>query len=352
MLPAKWDKIKSICALILCSTGKVSDSVPDELLRIRNLHTHFFSREGVLKAVNGVDLTLKTGQILGVVGESGSGKTVTALSILRLVPFPGRIMEGEIYLEGVDLLALDGDDLRGIRGREISMIFQDPSSGLNPVIPIGKQVGELLAAHTRLSNREIQQMTLEILQQVGLPDPARVMGQYPFQLSGGMCQRVMIGIAMALNPKVLIADEPTSALDMTIQAQILHQIRRLREQRGTAVILITHNLGVVAQMADEVAVMYAGSVVEYGTVAEIYRAPAHPYTYALLQALPRLDRADAALHTIPGSPPNPLDLRDECPFIGRCNKALTECRISPRPKLTSIGPAHSVACYNPVVHLE
>lgn len=228
------------------------------------------------------------------------------------------------------------------------MIFQDPSSGLNPVISIGKQVSEILAAHTKLPKRDIEHMTLDLLRQVGLPDADRVAEQYPFHLSGGMCQRVMIGIAMALNPKVLIADEPTSALDMTIQAQILQQIRKLKDDRGMSVMLITHDMGVVAQMADDVAVMYAGSIVEYGPVREIFRAPSHPYTYSLLQALPRLDRADAVLHTIPGSPPNPIELQDECPFIPRCNKTLTQCRLSPRPALLPVTDAHSVACYNPV----
>ena len=320
----------------------------DALLRVRNLNTHFSTRDGVLKAVNGVDLTLKKEQVLGIVGESGSGKSVTALSIMRLVPFPGKIIEGAIYLEDRNIMEMDGDELRQMRGQDISMIFQDPTSGLNPVIPVGKQVSEIVAAHTRLPKKEIEQMTLDILRQVGLPDAQRVMDRYPFQLSGGMCQRVMIGIAMALNPKILIADEPTSALDMTIQAQILDQIRKLKDARGMSVMLITHDMGVIAQMADEVAVMYAGSVVEYGPVREIFRAPSHPYTYALLQALPRLDRSDAVLRSIPGSPPNPLELQDECPFIPRCNKALTQCRISPRPRLEPVTETHSVACYNPV----
>ena len=255
-----------------------------------------------------------------------------------------------MYFEGRDLMRMPSEDLRRIRGKEISMIFQDPVSGLNPVIPIGTQVGELLAAHTQLSRSESRYMVVNILQHVGLPDPERVMNQYPFQLSGGMCQRVMIGIAMALNPKVLIADEPTSALDVTIQAQILDQIRQLKEQRGTAVMLITHDLGVIAQVADDVAVMYAGSVVEYGTAAEIFREPSHPYTRALLNALPRLDIPDHALQSIPGSPPNALEIKDECAFIPRCNKARTECRISPRPQLTPMPGGQKAACYNPVTY--
>lgn len=322
----------------------------DEILKIVDLHTHFSSREGLVKAVNGVNLTLRKERVLGVVGESGSGKTVTALSILRLVPYPGKIVGGEIYFEGRNLMDADDQELRHIRGNDIAMIFQDPVSGLNPVIPVGTQVGEMLAAHTDLPKSEIQRTTVTMLRQVGLPNAEQAMGMYPFQLSGGMCQRVMIAIAMALNPKVLIADEPSSALDVTIQAQILYQIRRLKEQRGTAVLLITHDFGVVAQMADDVAIMYAGSVVEYGTTEEIFRAPSHPYTWALLQALPRLDRADQGLRSIPGSPPNPIDLKDECPFIPRCNKALTVCRVGPMPRLTHVAGEHSVACYNPIQH--
>jgi len=322
--------------------------VPDPILRVEGLTTHFFTREGVLKAVNGVSLTLERGEILGLVGESGSGKSVTALSILQLVPHPGKIISGSVYLEDRNLTQLRGDALRRVRGREISMIFQDPVTGLNPVLPIGTQVGELMAAHTRLSKREINNMVRRILYQVGLPEPDRVMEQYPFQLSGGMCQRVMIGIATALDPKVLIADEPTSALDVTIQAQILEQIRQLRACQGTSVILITHDLGVIAEVADHVAVMYAGSVVEQGTVGQIFKAPAHPYTRALLDALPRLDQAGRVLQAIPGAPPNPLELGDECPFIPRCNKALTLCRTSSRPGLAVVEGEHSVACYNPV----
>ncbi len=320
----------------------------DPILRIEHLTTHFFTREGLLKAVNDVSLSVEPGHILCLVGESGCGKSVTALSVLQLVPHPGKIIDGTVFLGDRDITHLRTDELRRVRGREISMIFQDPVSGLNPVLPIGTQVGELMAAHTNLSKGEIRTVVRNILRQVGLPDPDRVMNEYPFQLSGGMCQRVMIGIATALNPKVLIADEPTSALDVTIQAQILDQIRRLKRNQGTAVILITHDLGVVAEVADEVAVMYAGSVVEYGTAQQVFRAPSHPYTRALLDALPRLDRSSQELHAIPGSPPNPLELPDECPFIPRCNKALSICRTSPRPRLEVVAGSHTVACYNPV----
>ncbi|MEK7216057.1 MAG: ABC transporter ATP-binding protein, partial [Chloroflexota bacterium] len=250
---------------------------------------------------------------------------------------------------GRNIAILEPEELRRVRGRHISMIFQDPVAGLNPVIAIGTQVVELLSAHTRMSRRESRAAAVDILRQVGLPDPAAVMDRYPFQLSGGMCQRVMIGIATALNPSVLLADEPTSALDVTIQAQILDQLRRLTRERGTAIVLITHDLGVVAQVADEVAVMYAGSVVEQAPVAQLFQRPNHPYTRALLNALPRLDRS-SALRAIPGSPPNPIGLEDHCAFIPRCPKALTICRSSARPPLEAVGEGHHCACYNPVAY--
>lgn len=320
------------------------------VLEVRDLHTHFYTREGVVKAVNGVNFALQEERIMGLVGESGCGKTVTALSIMRLVPYPGRMVQGEIYLDGRDLLDMDGEELRQARGKDISIIFQDPISGLNPVIPIGIQVEELLTAHISLSRSEAAQRALDILAQLGLPDPKRMASQYPFHLSGGMCQRVMVGIAMALNPRVLIADEPTSNLDVTVQAEILYQIRRLKRERHTSIILITHDLGVIAQMADEVAIMYAGSVVEHGPVMDVFQKPSHPYTWALMNTLPRLDEEPKTLQTIPGSPPDPMDLPEECPFLPRCIKARVTCRTSPRPELQEIAPDHHVACYNPVIH--
>lgn len=320
------------------------------VLEVRDLHTHFYTREGVVKAVNGVNLALQEERIMGLVGESGCGKTVTALSIMRLVPYPGRMVQGEIYLDGRDLLDMEGEELRQARGKDISIIFQDPISGLNPVIPIGIQVEELLTAHISISRSEAAQRALDILAQLGLPDPKRIASQYPFHLSGGMCQRVMVGIALALNPRVLIADEPTSNLDVTVQAEILYQIRRLKRERHTSIILITHDLGVIAQMADEVAIMYAGSVVEHGPVMDVFQKPSHPYTWALMNTLPRLDEEPRTLQTIPGSPPDPMNLPEECPFLPRCIKARSTCRTSPRPELQEIAPDHRVACYNPVIH--
>jgi len=320
------------------------------VLSVKNLHTHFFTRQGVVKAVNGVRFDLEPMTIMGIVGESGAGKSVTALSILRLVPYPGRIVEGEVYFEGKDLMRLDKEELRLIRGRHIAMIFQDAITSLNAIINVGEQVEEMITTHLPVSKREARRMTIDLFRQAGLPDPERVVSQYPFQLSGGMCQRVMIAMAMALDPEVLIADEPTFALDVTIQAEILAEIKKLRNDRHSSVILISHDLGVIASTADVVAVMYGGCIVEYGNVMDIFNAPTHPYTSALLKSLPRLDQADKALMTMRGSSPTLLNLSDECAFLDRCSKARSECRSQPRPELEAIAPGHLVACYNPVLH--
>jgi peptide/nickel transport system ATP-binding protein len=318
------------------------------ILEISDLSCRFQTKEGPVKALNGVSLELEAGRVLAVVGESGSGKTTLALSILRLLPFPGEIASGSIRFEGQDVLGMSEEQLRHLRGRSISMIFQDPVSGLNPVLPIGKQVEEILGSHLDLPKRERRRRSLELLRQVGLPEPERIASQYPFHLSGGMCQRVMIAMATALNPRIVIADEPTSALDVTVQAQILAELNALRRDRGTAILLITHDLGVVAQMADRVAVMYAGSVVETGDVATIFHRPRHPYTWALLSTLPRVDGVGGPLRAIPGAPPTLLKLPDECPFLPRCSKALAQCRQDPTPSLRPMGDDQSVACYNPV----
>ncbi|MBI3954388.1 MAG: ABC transporter ATP-binding protein [Chloroflexi bacterium] len=321
------------------------------ILEVKALETHFRTRRGVIKAANNVSLALEPGHILGLVGESGAGKTVLALSILNLVPFPGKIVGGDVLFQGRSLLRLTARELRTIRGKEISMISQDPVRGLNPVMSIGPQVEETLTSHLRISKREARQRALALLRQMGLPDPERVAAAYPYQLSGGMCQRVMLAIAMALKPQVLIADEPTSALDVTIQAEILSEIRRLKEDCDAAVLFISHDLGVIAQMADEVAVMYAGSIVERAPTAELFRRPVHPYTWGLLRSLPRLDQQrQEQLPTIRGAPPSLLNLPDECPFLPRCHKAITRCRTSSNPLLHPVGARQEVACYNPVVY--
>jgi peptide/nickel transport system ATP-binding protein/oligopeptide transport system ATP-binding protein len=320
----------------------------DLALQIEDLHCQFATKEGVVKAVNGVSLALEQGKVLAVVGESGCGKTTLALAILRLVPTPGQISAGSILYEGRDVLAMNESELRSLRGRAISMIFQDPVGGLNPVLPVGTQVEEILASHLDIPRRERRGRALDLLRQVGLSEPERIASQYPFHLSGGMCQRVMIAMATALNPKIVIADEPTSALDVTVQAQILAELENLRRRSGTSILLITHDLGVVAQMADEVAVMYAGSIVESGPVRSVFHAPRHPYTWALLSTLPRVDNDRGQLRAIPGVPPNLLDLSPECAFLPRCSKALTRCRTDVAPALTEVGQGQRAACYNPI----
>jgi len=325
--------------------------VSDAVLRVEGLQAHFFTPEGVVKAVSGVSLELPRGSTLAVLGESGAGKTSLGLAILNLLPHPGRVVAGRVFLEDTEISGLKDEEMRRLRGRDIAMIFQDPVAGLNPVLPVGVQVEEIITAHLAVPRREAKQRALDVLSQVGLPDPQQVAASYPFHLSGGMCQRVMIAIATALNPKVLIADEPTSALDVTVQAAILQDLDDLR-RRGTSILLITHDLGVVAQMAQWVAVMYAGSIVESGDAAHVFQRPRHPYTWALLSSRPRLDRDPQRrpLPSIPGAPPNLIELGEECPFVPRCPKALTRCRREPAPPLAPLAPHHNAACYNPVRH--
>jgi oligopeptide/dipeptide ABC transporter ATP-binding protein len=324
-------------------------------LEVRDLYAQYTDGPRLVKAVDGVSLTLRRGEIVALVGESGCGKTTVALAILGLLPTAGRIQGGQIIFGGHDLASLDREALRRLRGREISMIVQDPVSGLNPVLSVGQQVEEIITNHLDISKREARALVRQALDRVGLPESDRLVKQYPFQLSGGMCQRVIIAIATVLNPSVLIADEPTSALDMTVQAGILSELERLRDERGCAILLITHDLGVVAQTADEVVVMYAGRVAERGRTRDIFRRPRHPYTWSLLASLPRLDRVAKPLPAIEGAPPELTDLPDECAFIPRCRKALTVCRESAAPALSSVngdGHRHQAACYNPVVHAE
>jgi oligopeptide/dipeptide ABC transporter ATP-binding protein len=319
------------------------------ILEIRDLRTYYHDRKTVLKAVDGVSLRLEPGDILGIVGESGCGKSTLALSVLNLVPHPGRIETGRILFKGRDLLTLPASELRSVRGREISIIFQDPVAGLNPVLSIGQQVEEIITTHLDVGRGEARRMALRLLASMGLAEAERVAGQYPFQLSGGMAQRVMIAIATALQPAVLIADEPTSALDMTVQAQILEELRRLRD-RGVAIILITHDLGVIAQMADRVAVMYAGRLAELADVESLYRRPFHPYTWSLLEALPRVNEDTRRLRQVRGRPPDMTQLPAQCAFVPRCPKARNECRTLDSPPLLPLEPDHLVACYNPMYH--
>jgi oligopeptide/dipeptide ABC transporter ATP-binding protein len=320
----------------------------DAILRIEDLSVSYRERDRTVRAADGVFLSLRRGSTLAIVGESGCGKTTVALSILRLIPSPpGSIDSGRILFDGSDLLAMRPEELRRVRGNAISMVFQDATAGLNPVLSIGAQVEEIVRAHHDLPARESRGMTVAALRAQGLANPEQVMASYPFQLSGGMCQRVMIAIATILQPRVIIADEPTSALDVTVQAGILRELDDLKREGGASILLITHDLGVVAQMADDVAVMYAGRIVEQANARALFARPAHPYTAALLAARPRLDaHRRRPLQPIRGAPPDLAALTGECAFLERCTKAVSQCRSEPWPHLQPVSPAHDAACYN------
>ena len=322
--------------------------MPQALLEVRDLHTRFRTPEGTVKAVNGASLTLREETILGLVGESGSGKTATALSILRLLPPTGSIEQGVISYKGRDLLGLDQEEMRLIRGKEIALVFQDAQAALNPVLPIGTQVLESLTAHDTLSLHEARAQARQLLQSMGLADPEQVLSRYPFQLSGGMAQRVLLALALALDPSVLIADEPTSNLDVTLQAEILDRLKRFQRDRHSAMLLITHDMGVIARMAQDVAVMYAGTIVEEADTISIFQRPLHPYTWGLFRALPRMHEPDRPLLPMQGQAPDLMDLPDQCPFLPRCPKATSTCRLNLRPPLAEVEPGHAVACYNPI----
>jgi peptide/nickel transport system ATP-binding protein len=322
------------------------------VLRVHDLKTHFFTRDGVVHAVDGVSFDLRAGETLGLVGESGSGKSVTALSIMRLVAeTTGRIVAGKVELDGINLVDLPQSRMRRIRGDAISMIFQEPMTSLNPVLRIGWQLGETIRMHRRVSRAQARERAIEMLRLVHIPDPGRRIDQYPFQLSGGMRQRVMIAMALACDPKVLIADEATTALDVTIQAQILHLIRELREKLNTAVLMITHDLAVVAETCQRVVVMYAGKVVEEAPVEALFARPLHPYTAGLLASIPKLSRPGSArpgargrLAEIPGVVPSLRDLSPGCRFAPRCPLAVERCRRE-EPPLEEHAPNRRSACF-------
>ncbi len=322
----------------------------EPVLEIDNLHTHFFTRDGVVRAVDGVSYKLAKGETLGVVGESGCGKSITALSILRLIPSPpGRIVEGEIRFEGRNLLDYSEREMRALRGNEISMIFQEPMTSLNPVLMIGRQIAETLILHQGMTGRQAQSRAIDMLELVRIPEAARRIKQYPHELSGGMRQRVMIAMALSCNPKVLIADEPTTALDVTVQAQILQLIQELKEKLGTAVVLITHDLGVVAETAQRAVVMYAGRNVEEASVEDLFARPLHPYTRGLMAAIPRLGSATSdrrqRLSEIPGMVPSLRSLPAGCRFAPRCTFATDRCRAE-YPPFEAAFSEHQVACWN------
>jgi len=318
----------------------------DVILQIKDLKTYFKLDEGLLKAVDGVSFDLRKGETLGIVGESGSGKSVTNLAIMRLIPSPpGRIAGGEVLFMDKDILKMNDEEVRQIRGNKISMIFQDPMTCLNPFMRISTQMIETIVLHQGLDKVAAKAKAIEMLKLAGIPAPEKRIDQYPHQFSGGMRQRVMIAMALSCEPEILIADEPTTALDVTIQAQILELIRDLSIRLGTAVILVTHSLGVVAGMCDSICVMYAGKVVERGTADEIFTDPKHPYTQGLIKSVPRLDRTSSQrLYSIPGQPPNVINLPDCCPFFPRCERAMDVCKTK-YPKVVELGPKRNVACW-------
>ena len=320
------------------------------LLEIKNLHTYFETRRGLIKAVYGVTLKVEKGRTLGIVGESGSGKSQTAMSILRLFEHNQKIFEGEILFEGKDLAKLTEAELRTIRGNDVSMIFQEPMTSLNPVFTVTRQISEVLMLHQKLTKEEAAKRTVEMLASVKIPNPEEVAKMYPFQLSGGMNQRVMIAMALACQPKLLIADEPTTALDVTIQAQILHLMNELKRENDTSILFITHDLGVINQMADDVAVMYCGQVVETAPVDYIFQNKSiymHPYTEGLLNSIPSLtSEKSEKLDVIPGSVPHPLDLPQGCKFAPRCKYATEKCR-NEEPPLVQVEANQTVRCFYP-----
>ncbi len=318
------------------------------ILDIKNLHTQFFTEGGVVRAVDGIDFSVKRGEVVGLVGESGCGKSVTSLSIMRLISQPGKIVEGQIIFDNQDLVALPESRMVEIRGNRVSMIFQQPQSSLNPVFRIGDQLSEVLQIHQDVGKELGEKRAIELLAMVGVPDPESRIKAFPHELSGGMAQRVMIAMALACVPELLIADEPTTALDVTIQAQILDLMRNLRSKMDTAIILITHDLGVVAEMCDRVNVMYAGRIVEQAPVGELFKTPKHPYTDALIGSTPILGHADKPLTTIPGSVPNLIDLPSGCKFSPRCVARLQynlEICLHEEPELKLLSPGHTVRCW-------
>ena len=315
------------------------------VLEIANLQTHFITDRGQIPAVDGVTISVHKGEVLGIVGESGCGKSVTSLSIMRLVPHPpGKIVGGSIKFKGEDLVTASEKRMREIRGNEIAMIFQEPMTSLNPVYTIGNQIAESILLHTNATKKEARQRSIEMLKKVGIPRAESIVDEYPHQLSGGMRQRVMIAMAMACNPDLLIADEPTTALDVTIQAQILDLMRQLNQESGTAILLITHDLGVVAEMCHRVVVMYAGNVVEEGDVRTILKHPKHPYTVGLLHSIPKLGESKDRLYSIPGNVPIPGSLTAGCRFAPRCEHATDKCRAE-MPELKEVGANHYARCW-------
>ncbi|MEO8289112.1 MAG: ABC transporter ATP-binding protein [Chloroflexota bacterium] len=317
---------------------------PNELLRVEGLKTHFFTDDGTVRAVDGVSLKLNRGETLGIVGESGCGKSVTSMSIMRLISAPGEIVEGNVWLRGLDVAQLSEEHMRHIRGNRISMIFQQPTSCLNPVFRVGDQISESLMLHRGMSKQQARQRSIELLTMVGIPSAKTRVDTYPHEMSGGMCQRVMIAMALSCEPELLIADEPTTALDVTIQAQILELMRDLKNRYDTGIMLITHDLGVIAEMADNVVVMYAGKIVEEAPVNDLFEAPKHPYTQGLLASIPVLGEVKDKLAVIPGSVPSLRNLPPGCRFAGRCPYVMDICRVE-EPALLRLSEKRTARCW-------
>ncbi|MFH5779301.1 ABC transporter ATP-binding protein [Heyndrickxia oleronia] len=314
------------------------------LLEVNHLQTNFYTENGVVKAVNDVSFSIHKGQTVCIVGESGCGKSITALSLMQLIPENGKIDSGEVYFSGKNLLNLNKKDIRRLRGNDIGMIFQEPMTSLNPVFTIGEQMIEPLQEHLLLSKKDAYKKAMELITMMGIPNAEKIISQYPHELSGGMLQRIMIALAISCDPKLIIADEPTTALDVTIQAQILDILREIKKNLNTSILLITHDLGVVAEMADYVVVMYAGKVVEEGPVLELFSNPQHPYTKGLLKAKPVIGERKDRLYTIAGQVPNLVDLKESCYFADRCEYAMDHCRIK-QPSFSTVSDEHHVACW-------
>ena len=319
----------------------------EPILIVKDLKTYFYMEEGVVKAVDGVSFELFPNEVLGIVGETGSGKSVTVKSIMRLIKPPGKIVGGEVIYNGTDILKLPEREMYKIRGKEISMIFQDPMSSLNPLYTIGDQLMETIIQHTGVDKRKAYMRAVEMLERVGIPEAEKRMNSYPFEFSGGMRQRVVIAIALSCNPKILIADEPTTALDVTIQAQILELMKELQKEFKMGLIFITHDLGVIAEMANRIMVMYGGKQMEMGSADDIFYRPRHPYTKMLLRSIPRVDKKLDRLEPIPGQPPRMVNIPPVCPFLPRCPRRVSKCREK-LPDMVEIEPGHFVRCFNPV----
>ena len=320
------------------------------LLEVQDLHVEFRMPTGVVHAVNGVSFSQEEEEVLCIVGESGAGKSALALTLMGLLPDNGTIKAGRILFDGVDLASAPEDYVRELRGKAMSIVFQDAQSALNPVQTIGSQLTEVIITHSQLNRRAAGKVCQEMLRELGVPDPRRIMSAYPFTLSGGQCQRVMLAMAMVMRPRLLIADEVTSSVDVTLQAEILERLKELSRDSKSAILLITHDMGVVANMARRVGVMYAGHMVEYADLLPIFKEPRHPYTWSLLQTLPRLDAVGRRLQALRGTPPDMTDLPEACPFLPRCPKAVNRCRAESTPGLSEQAAGHWAACYNPVTY--